>query len=104
MPDVRHHRYEVYVHAAAPLARVASTRWSWSKLNERGFAVAQGTQHESLAACFAEIRNHRDRFGDAPIAINLLGKQAMIAPGAPDLEPYAEPDEDEAPPLRRALP
>ena len=72
--EIVQQRYEVYIDHVADKVRVGSvaTHWTWRKLNAAGLVSVQGTRHGSLEACFASVRKHRERFGNAPITINLL--------------------------------
>jgi hypothetical protein len=66
-------KYEVFIESVdgsadhqAPLAN-----WSWHRLDEAGAILVRGTLHGSLEACFASVRRHIVKFGQAPVKINL---------------------------------
>jgi hypothetical protein len=66
-------KYEVFIDSvdrssdhAAPL-----TIWRWHRLGKAGEVVVRGNVHGSLEACFASVRRHISKFGQAPVKINL---------------------------------
>lgn len=74
-------KYEIYIENVANHAlHSVMTHWIWRKLNGAGLVTVHGSHHGSLEACFASVRKHRDRFGDAPISINLRHGDVKDAP------------------------
>jgi hypothetical protein len=66
-------KYEVFIESVegSTDAESPQTNWSWHRLDEGGEIVVRGTLHGSLAACFASVKRHSVKFGQAPVKINL---------------------------------
>ena len=66
-------KYEVFIESVAGASdhEATLTNWSWHRLDEGGEIVVHGSLHGSLAACFASVRQHSVKFGQAPVKINL---------------------------------
>lgn len=61
---------------------VTSSDWTWRRLERDGSISAWGMRHDTMKACFAEVRWHKEAFGDAAITVNLLGEGARAAPSS----------------------
>jgi len=72
MPD-NAQKYEVYVDSVTGLMNgsLTLTNWSWRRMDKSGSVLVHGSIHGSLESCFASVRRHSARFGEAPVKINL---------------------------------
>jgi hypothetical protein len=66
-------KYEVYVESVTGLVNdgLMLTNWSWRRMDKSGSILVHGSIHGSLESCFASVRRHSARFGEAPVKINL---------------------------------
>jgi len=66
-------KYEVFIESVDGSAdlEVPLANWSWHRLDEAGAILVRGSLHGSLEACFASVRRHIVKFGQAPVKINL---------------------------------
>lgn len=66
-------KYEVFVESVTGLmsGNSAATNWSWRRMDLGGSVLVRGGVHGSLESCFASVRRHSARFGEAPVKINL---------------------------------
>lgn len=66
-------KYEVFIESVDGSTDhdAPKTNWSWHRLDEGGAIVVRGSLHGSLALCFASVRQHSVKFGQAPVKINL---------------------------------
>lgn len=70
-------RYEVVL-VRSEMSLTAS-EWTWRRFDGDSNISARGLRHETLPACFAEVREHARRFGAAPVAVNLTGDEGPPA-------------------------
>lgn len=66
---------------------LTSSDWTWRRLERDGSVAARGLRHETMKACFAEVRAHMTAFGEAKITVNLRGEvPTPTADGAASIE------------------
>ncbi|MDB5673841.1 MAG: hypothetical protein JWM65_823 [Sphingomonas bacterium] len=66
-------KYEVFIDSVdgSPDHEALRTNWCWHRLDAGGEILVRGSLHGSLEACFASVKRHIVKFGQAPVKINL---------------------------------
>ncbi|MEG3176455.1 hypothetical protein U1872_09455 [Sphingomonas sp. RB3P16] len=56
------------------------SEWTWRRIDEADDIVACGLRHDTMSACFAEVRDHQSLFGAATVTVNLRGEAPSATP------------------------